>query len=88
MEILKYVQKKNLGVIGGFLSKVDPAPFRFFSRFILSLLNHRLISLLVRFGEIFVFWVRWVFSHIGTAQLCTGALVFNFNNVFGTPIVS
>jgi hypothetical protein len=55
MEILKYVQKKNLGVIGAFLSKVDPAPFRFFSRFILSPSNHRLISFLVRFHEILVF---------------------------------
>jgi hypothetical protein len=30
MEILKYVQKKNLGVIGGFLSKVDPGSISFF----------------------------------------------------------
>ena len=58
MEILKDVQKKNLGVIGTFLSKVDRAPIRsstFFSRFILSPLNHRLISLLVRFREILMF---------------------------------
>ena len=58
MEILKTLQKKNLGVIRTFPPKVDRAPLSsltFFSRFILSPLNHRLISLLVRFREILMF---------------------------------
>ncbi len=93
MEILKDLQKKNLGVIRTFLSKVDRGPFSsstFFSRFILSPLNHRLISFLARFREILVFWDRYMglFTSIGTAELCTGTLVLNSNNVFGIPVVS